>query len=155
MSKTIMKTAVLPLVLAFMAIGCENEEGENETKISAYGDMESHHVGDNCLSCHRSGGSGEGWFTVAGTVYQPDLTTPYPDATVRLHTGADGTGTLAITVEVDGRGNFYTTRPVDWGTGLYASVSSASDTSAMLQVVSSGACNSCHDGVSTARIHVE
>src|SRR6478735_2875906 len=30
----------------------------------------SHNAGQDCMSCHKSGGGGKGIFTVAGTVYQ-------------------------------------------------------------------------------------
>jgi hypothetical protein len=80
-------------ILVLVTVSCEKEEGENETKISSYQSDESHHAGENCMNCHRSGGSGEGWFTIAGTVYGGDRTTPYPQATVLLYTGSEGTGT--------------------------------------------------------------
>jgi hypothetical protein len=144
--KSIVLTAVLSLVPLLMLTGCENENEENETVISSYGDTESHRTGNNCMSCHTSGGSGEGRFTVAGTVYQTDGTTPYPNTTVRLYTGAAGSGNLVVTVEVDGNGNFYTTEAVDWGTGLYPTVSSNNETRSMTSIVTTGACNSCHSG---------
>ena len=146
MRKTMLLTAVLGLVPILMLTGCENEENEDETVISSYGDTESHRAGANCMSCHTAGGSGEGRFTLAGTVYQTDETTVYPNTTVKLYTGADTSGELVITVEVDGKGNFYTTESVDWGTGLYATVSSDNETRNMTGVVTTGACNSCHSG---------
>ncbi|MFC1547068.1 hypothetical protein ACFL5M_00945 [Candidatus Neomarinimicrobiota bacterium] len=132
----------------FMWAGCEDpdDDGGNETVISSFGDTESHRAGNDCMSCHVSGGSGEGWFTVAGTVYETGGTTPYPNTTVRLYTGAGSSGELVITVEVDANGNFYTTETVDWGTGLYPTVSSDNETRSMASVATTGACNSCHSG---------
>lgn len=130
---------------------CEKEEGENETKISSYNSDESHKSGENCMNCHTSGGSGEGWFTVAGTVYESDNNTPYPNATVRLYTGPGGTGDLKATVEVDLLGNFYTTASIDFGDGLYTSVQGAGEAQHMTTILSNGRCNSCH-GITTDRI---
>ena len=49
-------------VMAMFAIhSCEKNENENETKISSYNSTESHKEGQNCMTCHKSGGSGEGW----------------------------------------------------------------------------------------------
>ncbi|MFC1619866.1 hypothetical protein ACFL45_07965 [Candidatus Neomarinimicrobiota bacterium] len=141
-------TGIVGLAGLFLWAGCEdpNDNNGNETVISSYGDTESHRAGNNCMSCHVSGGSGEGWFKVAGTVYETDGTTPYPNTTVRLYTGAGSSGELVITVEVDGNGNFYTTEAVDWGTGLYPTVSSDNETRSMAIVATTGACNSCHNG---------
>jgi hypothetical protein len=130
---------------------CEKEEGENETKISSYNSDESHKSGENCMNCHTSGGSDEGWFTVAGTVYESDSNTPYPNATVRLYTGPGGTGDLKATVEVDLLGNFYTTESIDFGEGLYTAVQGAGEARHMTTTISHGACNSCH-GTTTDRI---
>ena len=148
---------LIPVVIASLAhftIACEKEEGENETKISSYQSDESHHTGENCMECHRSGGSGEGWFTIAGTVYGNDKTTPYPGATVRLYTGQGGSGTLKTTVEVDQKGNFYTTEGIDFGTGLYTRVEGASTTAEMVTPLTTGQCSQCH-GNSTGRIGIE
>jgi hypothetical protein len=153
--KAIILTAALGLIPILFLTSCtsENDESEDETVISSYGDTESHRAGNNCMSCHTAGGSGEGRFTVAGTVYQADGTTPYPNTTVTLYTGADASGELVITVEVDGKGNFYTTESVDWGTGLYPSVSSDNETLNMPTPTGSGACNSCHSGTAVITVN--
>jgi hypothetical protein len=153
--RTTVLMAVLGLIPILILTGCENgnEGDENETVISGYGDTESHRAGANCLSCHTAGGSGEGRFTIAGTVYQADGTTVYPNTTVKLYTGANASGDLVITVEVDGNGNFYTTEAVDWGAGLYPTVSSDNETRSMSSPTGSGACNSCHSGMSVIALN--
>ena len=144
--------SIAVMVFFLMAIqSCEENEHENETVISAYGSDESHRAGENCMNCHRSGGSGEGWFTVAGTVYDEAKSSPYPNATVRLYTGPDGTGDLEGSIEADQLGNFYTTEAIDFGSGLYVLVEGAELTNHMISAVSNGQCNSCH-GASTDRI---
>jgi hypothetical protein len=121
---------------------------------SSYNDNESHNAGQNCMSCHHSGGKGEGTFTVAGTVYNSSGAAVSPNATVKLYTGPGGTGSLVKTIEVDGKGNFYTTGNTDFGSGLYVTVTGSSgNISKMNSSVTSGQCNSCH-GSSTGKITV-
>ncbi|MCK5066673.1 MAG: hypothetical protein KAR16_04520 [Bacteroidales bacterium] len=147
---------ILPVaIIAVFAIhSCEENENENETKISSYNSTESHKAGQNCMTCHKSGGSGEGWFTVAGTVYDSTKAATFPNATVRLFTGPEGTGNLIMDIEVDGNGNFYTTESIDFGNGLYTLVEGNLITKHMNSVISTGQCSSCH-GVSTDRVWVK
>jgi hypothetical protein len=140
------------LIMTFLS--CEDEGGENETNISYYNETESHKMGQNCMDCHKSGGPGEGWFTVAGTVYDTLLEKTYPNATVYLYTGPQGTDELKHTLEVDGLGNFYTTETVNFEPGLYATVKGSISTRHMTTVLPGGQCNACH-GTSTTKIWVE
>ena len=118
------------VVLMFsVLVSCENDDDDNEGNngmSSGYNDNESHNAGQNCMSCHNSGGKGEGTFTVAGTVYNASGKAVSPNATVKLDTGPNGTGSLVKTIEVDGKGNFYTTNSIDYGTGLYVTVTGSS-----------------------------
>ncbi len=130
-------------VLLFQS--CENEGIEpNEQKISVYGGTESHNTGQSCMACHVQGGSGEGWFNVAGTVYDSLKTNPYPNATIKLFTEPGGAGTLAYTIQVDALGNFYTTESIEFGGGLYVSTQGSQSTKHMQSIVTNGDCNSCH-----------
>ncbi|MBI9069573.1 MAG: hypothetical protein JEZ09_19915 [Salinivirgaceae bacterium] len=140
------------LILALGVFACEKEG--NETKISSYGSSESHNAGQNCMSCHKSGGDGEGWFTLAGTIYDSVQVSTYANATVKLHTGLNGTGTLTATIQADAKGNFYTTEDINFGNGVYVSVNGNLTTTNMYVPISNGACNSCH-GASTDRIWVK
>jgi hypothetical protein len=147
------------MVLMFsVLVSCENEDdenGENKEMSSSFNENESHNTGQNCMSCHKSGGQGEGWFTVAGTVYNSAKTAVYPNSTVKLYTGPNGTGTLLKTIEVDGKGNFYTTADVNFGSGLYTTVTGTTgNVSKMGASISTGQCNSCH-GSSTGKISVD
>ena len=129
---------------------CE-KENENETKISTFNSDESHNSGQNCMDCHVSGESGEGWFTIAGTVYDSTLNSIYPNALVELYTGPNSTGTLITTIQVDALGNFYTTESVDLKEGLYPTVVGNVESTYMAGAITSGQCNQCH-GVSTDKI---
>ncbi len=149
MDKKILLLAVLIISTVTVFQSCS--KGKNETKISNYNDTESHKAGRNCMNCHYDGGSGEGWFTIAGTVYDSLKNSPYPNATIRLYSGPNGTGSLMGTIEVDGLGNFYTTNQINFENGLYVSVSGNTTTKNMITPINSGQCNSCH-GESTDRI---
>jgi len=160
---TILLRSILILLSIFLIAACDNllndddnDENEHEDEImySEYGDDESHQTGNTCQNCHVAGGSGEGIFTIAGSVYQADGTTVNPNTTIKIYSGSNGSGDLLATIEVDGEGNFYTTQDMDWTGGRYVSASSATNEEFMQSQVTSGSCNSCHDGASMARITV-
>jgi len=138
-----------------ICVACDDDSGDTGDGYlrSDHTSSESHRTGENCAECHAGGGSGGYVFTVSGSVYQLDLTTPYPQTTVDLMSGVNGSGERLLTLEVDRKGNFYTTEPIDLGAGVYAIVYSPTGTQFKQQPVSVGACNSCH-GVSSARIYV-
>jgi hypothetical protein len=127
-----------------LTTACEKEGGENETNISN-NNSTSHHAGDNCMACHKNGGTGEGWFQLAGTAYNASGTSPYANATIKLYRDANVTGTLVSTIVADKSGNFFSTSSINFGSGLYVSVANTNGTLAsMNSPISSGACNSCH-----------
>jgi len=121
---------------------------------SANGGNKSHKVGQNCMNCHNPGGSGssEGVWQVAGTVYDQTGTSASPNGTIQFWTGPNGTGTLKYTMEVDAKGNFYTSGSIVLTAGLYPAVTGAKSTKFMSSPATTGACNSCHTGTSTARV---
>ncbi len=129
---------------------CE-KENRIETMISTFNSDESHKNGQNCMSCHFTDGPGEGWFTVAGSVYDSTLNAAYPGVLVKLFTGPNSTGTLIATIETDALGNFYTTEDVNLIEGLYPSVIGEFESAQMAGAITSGECNLCH-GVSTGKI---
>lgn len=152
MYKTLTSIGLLSaIVISSMVFSCKHG---SETKISSHGDDESHNAGENCMSCHKIGGKGEGWFETAGTVYTDDYSSIYPNATVYLYTGPEGTGEQKYRIEVDALGNFYTTENIEFGSGLYPAVESANGIEYMESTTVSGACNGCH-GVTEDPISVE
>jgi hypothetical protein len=125
-----------------------------ETKISRAGEDESHHNGQNCMNCHSIRGKGEGCFVVGGSVYDATQTNPVRSGKIQLYTGPNGTGTMVTELAVDGAGNFYTTKQVNFGTGLYpAYLSSGGNAVYMSSVITNGQCGSCH-GVTQAKIYI-
>jgi hypothetical protein len=129
-------------------------DSSGETNISATGGNKSHNTGQNCMNCHKSGGSGEGYFNVAGSVYNAQLSAAYPNAVVKLYTQANGGGTLRATVYADAKGNFYTTANIDFSGGLYPAITGTSGNISYMPVSTTvGACNNCHGG-STAKLSV-
>jgi hypothetical protein len=140
-----------PIILVITFISFQScKKRTSETKISAHNKSESHNMGQNCMSCHVSGGKGEGWFQVAGTVYDTLLSKTNPNTTVQLYSDSKATN-LKYTVQVDALGNFYTTEKIDFGSGLYPVVVGKTISSHMSTPITSGQCNSCH-GVSTSKI---
>lgn len=119
--------------------------------ISSFHSDESHRTGENCKNCHSEGGKGEGWFNVAGTVYDSTLEATFPNTLVSLYKDPSGAGLPEVTVEVDELGNFYTTEAVNFGENLYPAVTGNESTIMMVGPVSDGQCNKCH-GSSTDRI---
>ena len=134
-----------------MMQSCTEDEYGSITN-SESGSNDSHNMGQNCMNCHKPGGGEAPAWKVAGTVYNEALTATNSNATVKLYTGPNETGTLKYTIQVDAKGNFYTTSAIDFTGGLYPSVSGATSTYSMSTPIESGACNSCHDGVSRSRI---
>lgn len=153
-----MKNKFLLFFLAITVSGiifssCE-DEGSNDTVISSYNSTKSHNAGKNCMSCHKSGGNGEGRFQAAGTVYKQDITTVFPGTTVKLTSEPQGAGTVFAILEVDKKGNFYTTNSIDFTKDVYVSLSFAnSNTQFMYTKLTSGQCNSCH-GVNINKIWI-
>jgi mono/diheme cytochrome c family protein len=112
----------------------------------------SHLPGQDCLSCHRTGGSGagKGIFTVAGTVYKNDGTAQTA-ATVNLYT--HNTSTLLVALTTDGLGNFFTTQAVSalvpapgqqFAVGADVAVRTSGGSRSMPGVITNGSCNACH-----------
>lgn len=143
-----MKNRLLSILFVFLLAGFLFQSCEDDDE------SESHNTGQNCMSCHTSGGSGHGVFTVAGSVYDNSKEFVLPNASIRLYTEVNGTGNLVTTLQSDKKGNFYTTETIDFGTGLYVLVEGKTATKHMISSLTTGACNSCH-GLSVDRIWTE
>lgn len=144
---------LLLLSLTIVISGCEKDD--NKVMNSQKDGTDSHKHGEDCMSCHSSGGSGEGVFTIAGSIYNDDMLTPYPNGTVELKIDIAGSVNMVKTLEVDARGNFYTTDPFDFSEGAYTSIWSINGKEYdMNSKISSGSCNSCH-GNSTEKLWIK
>ena len=119
---------------------------------STAGSNRSHNVGRDCMSCHKPGGGEAPIWRVAGTVYNEAGTAPNSNAAVKLYTGPDAIGKLKYTLQVDAKGNFYTGGNIDFSGGLYPSALGNTSTYSMSSPITTGSCNSCHDGTSRSRI---
>jgi hypothetical protein len=94
-----------------------------------------HHPGEDCLGgCHFHG------FSVAGTLYQADGTTPASGATVTVVDANHWTQDLVVSTN----GNFYTFLPVTFPVTVTASL--CPNAQAMISHPAAGACNAsgCH-----------
>jgi len=112
---------------------------------SKHRDTLSHNNGQVCLTCHGVDGSASRSFVVAGSVFQADLTTPSLNGTLYFWSDNGGTGLLVATLDVDGKGNFYTTSSILPGSGTFPQIIGTSgDVKNMPIRAPNGNCNSCH-----------
>lgn len=152
MKKSQLLIILLFCSVQFLGISCTDDDESDETLISARNGNESHNEGKNCMNCHVSGGSGEGIFMIAGTVYNSTAQSVYKNAVIILSTEANGSGVVKATIYGDAKGNFYSTTPIDFSGGLYTSVKGITGiVKHMSSPVTNAACNNCH-GASTSRI---
>lgn len=146
---TMTTNQLIKLILISLVFGqltsCEKHLGG---KHSTYNSQSSHNVGMDCKQCHYNGGEGDYNWEVAGSVYNENGTLTKPNSTIKLYTGFHETGKLNHTIEVDAYGNFYTTKNIHFGSGLYPSIIGDSITKHMVSPITTGSCNSCH-GVTT------
>ena len=133
------------LTVMVLTQSCEKEdEGCGEENISYIGDDESHNEGQNCMQCHKDGGEGEGCFIVAGTVYDSLQVNTISSGTVDFYTEPNGMGQKIKTVEIDGKGNFFTTDMFNLQ-GLYPVVTGPTGNKKYMgSSLTTGQCNSCH-----------
>jgi len=147
------KTIFFVAFLSTALFSCEREgSGKCEEINISTTTRASHNRGENCTKCHTLGEDGNGCFTIAGTAFKNDKTTPLIDAVMVLF-NRDANDWTKITGEVkrlpiDKSGNFYTTESVDF-VGKYPAIivkkGANWDTLSMSSPITSiGSCNSCH-----------
>ena len=136
---------MLAVVIIFTSYSCKKEG--NETNISQHNQSNSHNIGRNCMDCHKSGGEGKGWFVVAGTAYTNAAgTSTLANSTVKIYSEKNGGGTLLATINGDALGNFFTTENINFGTGVYPSITGTGAEKFMGSSITNGQCSSCHGG---------
>lgn len=154
---TKLKIALISIFFLFTVAltqqACNKSNNCDDSKTSTAGGDDSHHNGENCMTCHTSGGKGEACFNLAGSVYDNTGTSPVNSGTINLYTGPNGTGTLVSSIKVDSKGNFYTSEPVNFSGGVYPAYTNGSGTQTkhMSSSIGTGQCGSCH-GNSTGKI---
>ncbi len=133
--------------IALVIASCSHYElYKHEKKVSKNGEDESHNNGMNCMNCHFSGGKGEGWFNLAGSVYKANKISQNPDGKIHLYTSPNGQGSLKYSIDVDEKGNFYTTEPIAFDGGLYpVHENNKGVKKYMASPIVSGQCQSCHN----------
>lgn len=148
MNKRLVATLSFLSIMTLWMFSCEKME--NDKNISSHSEDESHNAGQNCMNCHYQVGPGEGWFSLAGSVYGN-----YQDHSVRVY-DALNQDLLAI-VEVDQLGNFYTTESIDFSNGTTIDIidEQGQVIAAMGTVVKTGQCNLCHDDSFQAKIVIQ
>jgi hypothetical protein len=147
------------LLVGLLALACSDPTRDAE--IAALGPEDpnvqqgpEHRPGQPCLLCHDN-------FSMAGTVYYEDLTTPFPGATVAL---IDAVGSQ-FQATTNGAGNFII-RKSDWmpvfpigtytddagnavfGVTIIDPNNSSNNAQMVTQIGRDGSCGSCHVGTS-------
>ena len=136
---TRVKLAILFLIP--LSMGCYKVSLQpQERDFSTHGDDESHNYGDNCMNCHYNGYNAEGSYTLAGSI-EGSTSVSF----IELYRDPSNLSTLVDRVEVDGKGNFYTTEPIDYSDGLYAAIRNNSGARNFMSTkIYNGQCNLCH-----------
>lgn len=136
--------AVLVFGMAIVLFACEEEEEvDGQSTLTET----SHNTGKNCMGCHK--------FTAAGSVYNKSMSAAFPGAVVKLTSQANGAGSVLGTFTVNKSGSFYTSNSINYGSGIYVSVTGSSGkVKHMSSAITTGACNSCH-GTSASKVWVE
>ncbi len=153
MKKTFVILTMLVLVSLSAFCRKKNKEGQysdsQQPTVISSASATSHYSGSNCMSCHN--GTDAFAFSIAGTLYDSTKTNVYAGGTVEIYSGANGQGTLIVSLVSDKNGNFYTTEQVNLSSGVYPSVKNMHGMMMhMPQPTTSGACNSCHTQGGTA-----
>lgn len=141
--KKITISILLYLSMLLILNACDDdffEKNEFEEMTSEHGEDESHENGKNCMSCHYTEGDGEGWFSLAGTVYADDYD-KFNHAKIVLE---DQQSNVLKIVEVDELGNFYTTDEINFAKGLKVSIDFNGKIIPMNSSLYVGQCNLCH-----------
>jgi len=134
------------VVFAFFVVESCNENGCSKSLVSSFNSHESQKMTGNCMNCHSPNGTAGGCLRIGGTAFDSlDGDNATQNAVVKLYTQPFGAGELIVTLQVDQSGNFYTTSPVSFGSGLYpAIISGQGNVRYMPNPTVVGACNSCH-----------
>jgi hypothetical protein len=156
MSKNVMFVLAI-LVFISVSLFFSGCSGNNSTSPSNSTTVTGHNVGQNCLTCHVSGGqSSENVFTLGGTIFKDAAgNTISPGTVVDFFSGPNGTGTLLFSLVADSSGNIHSSQAINFTAGIYPAIVMPGGTMRyMPQVAKQGSCNStgCHDINTNPRI---
>jgi len=141
------------LILSIVGLmACSHyDEIQKNSKESKANEDESHNSGQDCMSCHNKSGNeaaSEGWWNVAGTVYNDNKLAN--NVTVELWSEPNGKGFRILNLVSDKKGNFYTNKIINFNGGCYPLIKNGTKTKAMLSVFKGGmSCSNsnCHGGL--------
>jgi cytochrome c553 len=139
-----MTKAVVFFTFMLVIISCSHyDDIMKNGKESTYS-SKSHNAGQNCMNCHNGSEYSEavregGWWHVAGTVVGGS------GKDIELWTEPNRKGELVYKLQIEPSGNFYTSKIVDFKTGVYPVVVKKDGSfKEMSTSITMGACNSCH-----------
>ena len=136
-------------MIAIILVSCNHYDSITKNVRDSSGGEKSHNAGKDCMTCHHDNyneASGEGkWWYIAGTAYNKNGTI-LTSGKVEFWSSLDPKAILVLTLPVDREGNFYTSKIIDFKSGLFPKVISANGDTIMAQAVTFGnaSCNSCH-----------
>jgi hypothetical protein len=116
-----------------------------ETNISTVS-RSSHNAGKDCASCHSGGNPGRGCFSICGTAFQKDKSSPMQNAVMVLFSKDENGKITDVSkpIPLDKSGNFYTTETISFA-NKYPAIISGKDTTMMGgSLTNTASCNSCH-----------
>jgi hypothetical protein len=139
-------------IVSFLFYACSHYDDIMKNGKESTSNESSHHTGENCMNCHNKGefdeASREAWWNVAGSVWGGKA------KKVELWSEPNRNGNLIYTLTVDNSGNFYTSKIIDFKSGVYPSVVANDGSHKNMQSkIITGSCNSCH-GLITPKIEL-
>lgn len=142
--------ALLFLISVSILTSCNHYDSIQKSGRESGTGEKSHNAGQDCMSCHHSinnEASGEGnWWYIAGTAYNKNGTIATSGKVEFWSTSDISTAKLVCTLTIDREGNFYTSKIIDFKSGLYPKMISANGDTSMSSAVTftNASCNSCH-----------
>ncbi len=141
-------TAALSMVLLVLMVqSCSHYDEIMKNAIESTVNGDSHNAGKNCMSCHHDAKNEahEKWWYIAGTAYDNASAPARSGGSVELWTKPNRTGEKVYELKIDGSGNFFTQKIINFKGGFYPVViANNGNIKAMTTQTVQGACNSCH-----------
>ncbi len=146
---TLTKGTLLFFLCSLILISCNHYDSITASGRESTPGGRSHNEGRDCMSCHHDGTSSASnsgtWWYIAGTAYNSNGSVA-SSGKVEFWSSIDSAASLIYSLPVDKNGNFYTSKIINFKTGLYPKVISSNGDTSMTQAVvfNNASCNSCH-----------
>jgi len=132
-------------IMLFVSCSDNYSTSPDNLMISFNDEEKSHRHGENCMDCHSTGQSEKHEFNIAGSVFTDNGESPVVNGLVKFYEEPKGEGRLVYAVEIDAKGNFFSTEGIEVEEGVYPAIESTTGNMYfMLTEVETGACSNCH-----------